>query len=313
MRIVELSNHPETLRSAAEAARLAGAASRQVQREAALRQVDEMRGQRRQARRNGQWLRWLRLAFAVSRARRGVPRRSISDSVLSGAEQKARSGMAGEKRVSDRLAAALDDEWVLFHGYRNGRGEIDHVLVGPRGVVAIEVKNVNATVEIDGDIWTAKKFDRYSNQVPVRELADRTGRSPSVQVNESADALQELLRKRGQQIRVRRVVLLTHGKSRIPRQRNLTVDAVGTSAETVLDLLRSMPPTIRAAQRATVETHIEKDHAFHENRRSARRGLATAARRIRSLSVCLNPPTGREWRRCLDATGSALEVASMPL
>jgi hypothetical protein len=272
VRIVELSNHPESIRSAAEAARLARTASRQVQREAALRQVDELRGQRRQARRDGQWWRWLRLLFAVSRAKRGVPSRSIRESVLSDAEQKARSGMAGEKRVSDRLAAALDDEWVLFHGYQNGRGEIDHVLVGPRGVVAIEVKNVNATVDIDGDVWAAKKFDRYGNRVPARELADRSGRSPSVQVNEGADALQEFLRKRGQQIHVRRVVLLTHDKSRIARQRNLTVDAVGTSAEKVLDLLNSMPPTIRAAQRATVETHIQKDHAFHENRRSARRG-----------------------------------------
>jgi Nuclease-related domain len=272
VRIVELSNHPESIRSAAEAARHARAASRQVQREAALRQVDELRGQRRQARGNGQWWRWLRLLFAVSRAKRGVPSRSIRESVLSDAEQKARSGMAGEKRVSDRLAAALGDEWVLFHGYQNGRGEIDHVLVGPRGVVAIEVKNVNATVDIDGDVWAAKKFDRYGNRVPARELTDRSGRSPSVQVNEGADALQEFLRKRGQQIHVRRVVLLTHDKSRIARQRNLTVDAVGTSAEKVLDLLNSMPPTIRAAQRATVETHIKKDHAFHENRRSARRG-----------------------------------------
>ena len=270
MRIVELSNHVESIRSAAEAARLAKGTSLRVQREAALRQVNELRGQRRQARRSGQWWRWLRLWFAISRAKRGLPLPSIGESVLSGAEQKARSGMAAERRVSDGFAAALGDDWVLFHGYQNGRGEIDHVLVGPRGVVAIEVKNVNATVEIDGDVWTAKKFDRYGNRVPARRLADRSGRSPSVQVNEGADALEEFLRRRGQQIRVRRVVLLTHGKSKIARQRNLTVDAVGTSAQKVLDLLNSMPPTIRAAQRATVESHIQKDHAFHESRRSAR-------------------------------------------
>lgn len=272
VRIVELSNHPEAIRAAAEASRLARAANRGNGREAALRQVGELREQRRRARRDGRWWRWLTLWFAVSRAKRNVPRPSVADSVLSDAEEKARSGAAGEKRVADSLAAELDDSWVLLHGYHNGRGEIDHVLVGPRGVLAIEVKNVNATVRIEGDTWTPAKFDRYGNPVPVRGLADRGGRSPSVQVNEVADALQDLLRRRGQQIRVRRVVLLIHGKSRIAQHRDLTVDAVGTSVGAVLKLLETMPPTMRDAQRASIEGLIQKDHAFHGNRRAARGG-----------------------------------------
>lgn len=267
MRIVELSNHPESLRAAAEAARVA---DRGAEREAALRRVAELRDQRRQARRDGRWRRWIALWFAVSRARRAVPPPSIRDSALSDAEQKARSGAAGEKRVADGLAAELDDSWALLHGYRNGRGEIDHVLVGPRGVLAIEVKNVNATVRIEGDTWIPAKFDRYGNPVPVRELADGGGRSPSVQVNEVADALQDFLRRRGQQIRVRRVVLLIHGRSRIDQYRDLTVDAVGTSVGVVLRLLESMPPTVRAAQRSAIEGLIQQDHAFHEGRRAAR-------------------------------------------
>jgi len=272
VRIVELSNHPENIRATAEATRLAGGTEREMKREAALRQVSELRAQRHQARRDGRWWRWLTLWFAISRAKRSVPLPSIRDSVLSDAEQRARSGIAGEKRVAAGLAAGLDDAWVLFHGYQNGRGEIDHVLVGPRGLVAIEVKNVNATVRIDGDIWTPEKFDRYGNSVPVRELADRSGRSPSVQVNEVAQALQDFLRRRGQQIRVRRVVLLIHAKSRIAEQRDLTVDAVGTSVTAVLTLLESMPATMRDAQRATVEGLVRKDHEYHENRRSTRGG-----------------------------------------
>jgi hypothetical protein len=272
MRIVELSNHPERIRASAEATRVAAGADRQAQRETALLHVRELRDESRQARRDGRWWRWLTLLFATSRAKRRVPLTSTRHSVLSADEEKARAGLAGEKRVASSLAEALDATWVLFQGYKNGRGEVDHVLVGPRGVVAIEVKNVNATVRIDGDTWVPAKFDRYGNQVPARKLADRSGRTPSVQVNEAADALEDFLRSRGQQIRVRRIVLLTHDRSRIADQRNLTVDAVGTSAGTVLELLDSMPPTMRDSQRATIESLIQKDHEFHENRRSVRRG-----------------------------------------
>jgi len=39
---------------------------------------------------------------------------------------------------------------------RPRRGEIDHLLLGPLGLFAIEVKSINATVHIDGDRWQAE-------------------------------------------------------------------------------------------------------------------------------------------------------------
>jgi len=42
---------------------------------------------------------------------------------------------------------------VLFSGYRNRRGEIDGLLLGPSGLFAYEVKYHNATVYISGDDW----------------------------------------------------------------------------------------------------------------------------------------------------------------
>src|SRR6516162_4627233 len=92
------------------------------------------------------------------------------------------AGIAGEQQVALELGQVLGDDWVLFHGYRNRRGEIDHLLLGPRGLFAIEVKHRNATVYIAGDEWRYKKFDQWGNQVESGSIEDRTGQSPSVQV-----------------------------------------------------------------------------------------------------------------------------------
>jgi Nuclease-related domain len=70
-------------------------------------------------------------------------------------EERIRAGIAGEQLAAVELGRALDDDWTPLHGYRNRRGEIDHLLLGPRGLFAIEVKNINATVHIDGDRWRA--------------------------------------------------------------------------------------------------------------------------------------------------------------
>jgi ribosomal protein L20 len=72
------------------------------------------------------------------------------------------AGIAGEEQMTAALHH-LSDEWRLFRGYENRRGEVDHLLVGPRGVWAIEVKCSGVRVHIKGDHWSFEKFDRYGN------------------------------------------------------------------------------------------------------------------------------------------------------
>ena len=86
------------------------------------------------------------------------PRRRRADPRI---EAKLAAGIEGERLVEDALGLALDDEWALLRGYRNRGGEIDHLLIGPRGVFAIEGKHRNATIDCDGDRWVATKYDRY--------------------------------------------------------------------------------------------------------------------------------------------------------
>ena len=114
------------------------------------------------------------------------------------------------------------------------------------------MKNLNATVHVDGDRWRADKYDNYGNLVEQRPIADAKGRSPSAQLNEPADDLERFLRERGHPVTVQRVVILAHRRSRIGTARNLTV-RVGTSAGYLLTLINSPsgqePLTGQQAQR----------------------------------------------------------------
>ena len=60
-------------------------------------------------------------------------------------------GSEGEQKVARHLSRLLDDRWTLIAGYRNAKGELDQLLVGPGGLLAIEVKFVNGRVSCQGD------------------------------------------------------------------------------------------------------------------------------------------------------------------
>ena len=110
------------------------------------------------------------------------------------AESIWRAGKEGEDRVAAALGGVLVDDWTMFRGYRNPGGEIDQVLVGPSGVVAIEVKYVNGKAHIEGDRWTLDRYDNYGNLVERGvPMTDGGGRSPSAQLNAAASRLEWFL------------------------------------------------------------------------------------------------------------------------
>jgi hypothetical protein len=273
MRLVELSNHPGRLLR--DIHRQRGARGRRAQ--AAYAQevaahgkaLEQARARRDEALAGHRLWEWIRAIFAVWARRREVPRAPVPAGAPSGQEESIAAGMAGERQVAADLGTVLGDEWVLFRGYRNGRGEIDHLLLGPGGLFAIEVKYHNATVYINGDDWRFEKFDRYGNQVEHGRIEDRTGRSPSAQLNEPADELARFLASRGPAISVARIVILNHPRSRVGSQRNLSV-RVTTSSRDIVDLVRRSPPQLTGGRVAQLASLIERDHRFHEARRSPR-------------------------------------------
>lgn len=271
MRTIELSNHPaDALRLARQ--RRADASQRgQAEYDEALARhqllVRRAERARDRARAQRHWLAWLRGALAVRRLRRLAPE---PPAPAAGAARETeailRAGVAGEQQVAAEFGKVLGDDWVLIRGYCNQRGEIDHLLIGPPGLIAIESKHLNATVHCDGDDWRFEKFDRYGNLVERGRLGDKRGRSPSVQLNEPAAMLEEFLSARGARASILRVVLLTHPNSRRGRCRNATVDIV-TSATSLGRELADLPPVLAAASRARFEQLIGRDHRYHARRR----------------------------------------------
>lgn len=58
-------------------------------------------------------------------------------------------GQQGEGLVARYLESKLSDEWTLVSGYRNSRGEIDQVLVGPDGVASSLWRRIHPRPSLD--------------------------------------------------------------------------------------------------------------------------------------------------------------------
>jgi hypothetical protein len=239
--------------------------------------VESLRAERGQARSEGRWLAWLRLAFAVSGAKREARRQHLFSALPTVREQQIRAGRNAERRVAGQLAEALDDEWVLLRGYCNARGEIDALLLGPRGLFAIEEKFRSVRVFIRGDEWTAQQIGKrgqsYGPRFPIR---DGKGRSPSQQVKEPAAALSRWLSTNKRGTPITPVVLLSHPGARIGTLEHPTV-RVERSASRLLALIDRSQYTLDAGRRADIERLIRRDHESHRARHSPSQGDGSGA------------------------------------
>jgi hypothetical protein len=266
-----LSNHPQAkLRQVQQgrAAKWAGDLQRHEQEVVAHEeQVGALTDERDQARADRRWGRWVQQSFGVHRARKRVPPRPAPPPVDERLEGSLQAGIEGEQRIEDELAAAFNDDWTLYRGYCNARGEIDQLLLGPHGVAAIEIKNQRVTVSCDGDDWW---FERYSNGDYLQEegpFVDKQGRSPSVQLNESTAALERFLASRDLNFSFWRIVVLTHPRAHIKSATNPTVNLIDYSVATLIDWMRAKHHDIAPEFLEKVDRLIERDHAFHARRR----------------------------------------------
>ncbi|MDO8477093.1 MAG: nuclease-related domain-containing protein [Candidatus Rokubacteria bacterium] len=85
-----------------------------------------------------------------------------------------RKGIRGEELVSSLLAGLSDDFYLINDVTLPGhRGNIDHVLVGPCGVVTIETKNYRGVIRCDRDQWfvDGRRIRSISRQVMQGAMA----------------------------------------------------------------------------------------------------------------------------------------------
>lgn len=81
-------------------------------------------------------------------------------------------GARGEERVS-RILESLPDDYHVFNDFGSGRHRVDHVVVGPTGVFAIETKcwSGDVTVEDDHVLVNGRLPSREPLTQAVREAA----------------------------------------------------------------------------------------------------------------------------------------------
>lgn len=200
------------------------------------------------------------------------PRRPIMDAM--GQEERVwLSGHEGELAMQHALHKMFDDRWVLILGYRNAAGEMDQLLVGPDGMLALEIKNINGKYFCDGDRWWLDKFDKYGNLVePNKPIADKGGRGPSQQVNDVADGLTRFLRQKIDVPDMGRSVVFTHQNSQEGKLKNKRVHMICHVRELrcrdIENLLKNVSGSVNVDAICRL---IEQDHHFHSNRRNPRR------------------------------------------
>jgi hypothetical protein len=131
-------------------------------------------------------------------------------------EQRRQAEAEAEQRLAADLLTALPGAaWTLMKGYQNHKGDIDYLLIGPVGVVALNCQHLPGTILCTRDRWMRQKYDPKGAPVTQVPIVDRTGRTPSQQLNEPVMELIERLSRRGLDCGILRAVVLTHPEVRL--------------------------------------------------------------------------------------------------
>jgi hypothetical protein len=176
------------------------------------------------------------------------------------------AGIYGEDVLAWALSV-LPDDWVMLRGYRNRRGETDHVLVGPNGVWVVEVKRRRVRLHVVGEQWWYEKLDARGRAVETEWAHDGGGRTWGRQAAEVASDLEAWLRRNGHEISIQTAVMLMHEKALLGRCEDVAVSLIGTHPEQLLRALANEPPRLTNDDREDIVELIRRDHRFHEKRR----------------------------------------------
>jgi len=210
---------------------------------------------------------WVMLCFCL-RDRPSHPRMARTTDE----EFRFRAGQEGEKRVLRALFAAMPSDWHVVSGYCNLAGETDFVLLTPNGMMVVEVKSYSGEIRCIGNVWTAGK--RIRGQWHEKPIRDGGGRAPNQQVNAVADGLASCFGKIAPGLgvgKVLRAVIFASQNARIVRIEHPGVNLVCAPEHLTQERLRRLfPPKSTPLDTGKLLEIIQRDHQFHEKRRTAR-------------------------------------------
>lgn len=84
-----------------------------------------------------------------------------------------RQGAEGEKRTAKALRPLTRRGWALVNDVDTGRGNIDHILVGPAGVFLIETKNLGGIVSVERGALAVRWREDPDDGYEARQVAPR--------------------------------------------------------------------------------------------------------------------------------------------
>ena len=108
--------------------------------------------------------------------------------------QKHRLGSLGEKVVADELEKVKRQGYMVIHDFQHKAvGNIDHILIGAKGIFALETKNHSkpddkSRIFYDGE--NIYKIDSSNNRTIIK---NDKGESPIQQASKAAATLQQML------------------------------------------------------------------------------------------------------------------------
>ncbi len=110
--------------------------------------------------------------------------------------QKGNSWFKGDKgeKIVSRHIESLPAGYYIFDDVTipNGRGNIDHLVIGPTGIFVIETKNYSGSFQIYGDKWKRRNGFSYS---PIKSAPGRQAKINSRDLNELLNSKKVVKRK----------------------------------------------------------------------------------------------------------------------
>jgi hypothetical protein len=106
----------------------------------------------------------------------------------------AKFGYDGEKQVTETLTSTLSDDYHLINDVilpPYYRGNIDHIILSPRGIFAVETKNHSGKITCYGDEWLIQY--RGKNKGGTEREFNFTFGSPSVQARNNAFRIKKVI------------------------------------------------------------------------------------------------------------------------
>ena len=187
-----------------------------------------------------------------------------------------RRGIRGEEAVADVLAALPSSYWVL-HGVWTGHGDVDHVVIGPTGVFALETK------AWEGRFYRSRGHLHYNGKPAEHVLRQARG---------AAGQVRQLLLEAGIDEWVEAVVVAAQAPSHAPpyasgrptsfRSRtSWTSSRAGVTGSAARSSWRWWRPWW-SRERRTARATVEEPPRHHDPQRRRHSALGTTATRPHS-------------------------------